>query len=142
MATGAGPAQLPAWPRLPRGRLCVCGGFACPCADQHGAQRRQDLRALREPRAAARAQALADNPPPCREIQLLRRLRHKNVIQLVDVLCNEEKQKIYPRCGAGRAPGSPRSQAARGGSPLLSLSPTAGRGCCSSRGDALRPRSP
>jgi len=32
----------------------------------------------------------------CREIQLLRRLRHKNVIQLVDVLYNEEKQKIYP----------------------------------------------
>nr|KAF6402598.1 serine/threonine kinase 11 [Rousettus aegyptiacus] len=31
-----------------------------------------------------------------KEIQLLRRLRHKNVIQLVDVLCNEEKQKIYP----------------------------------------------
>lgn len=31
-----------------------------------------------------------------REIQLLRRLRHKNVIQLVDVLYNEEKQKIYP----------------------------------------------
>lgn len=32
----------------------------------------------------------------CREIQLLRRLQHKNVIQLVDVLYNEEKQKIYP----------------------------------------------
>lgn len=31
-----------------------------------------------------------------REIQLLRRLQHKNVIQLVDVLYNEEKQKIYP----------------------------------------------
>lgn len=31
-----------------------------------------------------------------REIQLLRRLRHRNVIQLVDVLYNEEKQKIYP----------------------------------------------
>ncbi|CAH2293002.1 Serine threonine- kinase STK11 [Pelobates cultripes] len=31
-----------------------------------------------------------------KEIQLLRRLRHRNVIQLVDVLCNEEKQKIYP----------------------------------------------
>ena len=31
-----------------------------------------------------------------REIQLLRRLLHKNVIQLVDVLYNEEKQKIYP----------------------------------------------
>ncbi|XP_066551424.1 serine/threonine-protein kinase STK11 isoform X2 [Amia ocellicauda] len=30
-----------------------------------------------------------------REIQLLRRLRHKNVIQLVDVLYNEEKQKMY-----------------------------------------------
>ncbi|XP_040393611.1 serine/threonine-protein kinase STK11 isoform X2 [Cygnus olor] len=29
------------------------------------------------------------------EIQLLRRLRHKNVIQLVDVLYNEEKQKMY-----------------------------------------------
>ncbi|KAJ1086346.1 hypothetical protein NDU88_006466 [Pleurodeles waltl] len=31
-----------------------------------------------------------------KEIQLLRRLRHRNVIQLVDVLFNEEKQKIYP----------------------------------------------
>ncbi|XP_006898069.1 PREDICTED: uncharacterized protein LOC102853130 [Elephantulus edwardii] len=31
--------------------------------------------------------------PEMREIQLLRRLRHRNVIQLVDVLCNEEKQK-------------------------------------------------
>ncbi|NXW51573.1 STK11 kinase, partial [Nyctiprogne leucopyga] len=30
-----------------------------------------------------------------KEIQLLRRLRHKNVIQLVDVLYNEEKQKIF-----------------------------------------------
>ncbi|KAM9330008.1 serine/threonine-protein kinase STK11 [Gastrophryne carolinensis] len=29
-----------------------------------------------------------------KEIQLLRRLRHRNVIQLVDVLYNEEKQKI------------------------------------------------
>uniref|UniRef100_A0AAZ3R0M3 Serine/threonine-protein kinase STK11 n=1 Tax=Oncorhynchus tshawytscha TaxID=74940 RepID=A0AAZ3R0M3_ONCTS len=31
-----------------------------------------------------------------KEIQLLRRLQHKNVIHLVDVLYNEEKQKIYP----------------------------------------------
>uniref|UniRef100_A0A3Q3D1V5 Serine/threonine-protein kinase STK11 n=1 Tax=Hippocampus comes TaxID=109280 RepID=A0A3Q3D1V5_HIPCM len=31
-----------------------------------------------------------------KEIQLLRKLQHKNVIQLVDVLYNEEKQKIYP----------------------------------------------
>uniref|UniRef100_A0A8C5QFL4 non-specific serine/threonine protein kinase n=1 Tax=Leptobrachium leishanense TaxID=445787 RepID=A0A8C5QFL4_9ANUR len=30
-----------------------------------------------------------------KEIQLLRRLQHWNVIQLVDVLCNEEKQKMY-----------------------------------------------
>ncbi|KAI1883153.1 hypothetical protein AGOR_G00242290 [Albula goreensis] len=30
-----------------------------------------------------------------KEIQLLRRLRHKNVIQLLDVLYNEEKQKMY-----------------------------------------------
>ncbi|XP_056452642.1 serine/threonine-protein kinase STK11 [Gadus chalcogrammus] len=30
-----------------------------------------------------------------KEIQLLRRLLHKNVIQLVDVLYNEEKQKMY-----------------------------------------------
>ncbi|NXI46435.1 STK11 kinase, partial [Galbula dea] len=35
-----------------------------------------------------------------KEIQLLRRLRHRNVIQLVDVLYNEEKQKIYPLPGA------------------------------------------
>lgn len=37
--------------------------------------------------------------PLFREIQLLRRLRHRNVIQLVDVLYNEEKQKIYPAGG-------------------------------------------
>ncbi|UYV68885.1 STK11 [Cordylochernes scorpioides] len=30
-----------------------------------------------------------------REIQLLRRLRHKNVIQLVDVMVDDEKQKMY-----------------------------------------------
>uniref|UniRef100_A0A8C5M7Q2 non-specific serine/threonine protein kinase n=1 Tax=Leptobrachium leishanense TaxID=445787 RepID=A0A8C5M7Q2_9ANUR len=30
-----------------------------------------------------------------KEIQLLRRLQHWNMIQLVDVLCNEEKQKMY-----------------------------------------------
>ncbi|XP_073727954.1 serine/threonine-protein kinase STK11 [Misgurnus anguillicaudatus] len=30
-----------------------------------------------------------------KEIQLLRRLQHKNIIQLVDVLYNEEKQKMY-----------------------------------------------
>ncbi|ELK19311.1 Serine/threonine-protein kinase 11 [Pteropus alecto] len=56
-----------------------------------------------------------------KEIQLLRRLRHKNVIQLVDVLCNEEKQKIYPRPG-GAAPWAPRSRAGRGRlAPLLSV---------------------
>lgn len=48
-----------------------------------------------------RAAAAAHGRPVLfsREIQLLRRLRHKNVIQLVDVLYNEEKQKIYPRGG-------------------------------------------
>lgn len=30
-----------------------------------------------------------------REIQLLQVLRHKNVVQLLDVLYNEEKQKMY-----------------------------------------------
>lgn len=30
-----------------------------------------------------------------REIQLLRKLKHKNVVELLDVLCNEEKQKMY-----------------------------------------------
>ncbi|KAL3268402.1 hypothetical protein HHI36_007518 [Cryptolaemus montrouzieri] len=30
-----------------------------------------------------------------REIKLLKRLNHKNVINLVDVICNEEKQKMY-----------------------------------------------
>ncbi|XP_059418908.1 serine/threonine-protein kinase STK11 [Carassius carassius] len=30
-----------------------------------------------------------------KEIQLLRRLQHKNIIQLVDVLYNDEKQKMY-----------------------------------------------
>ncbi|BFY99202.1 hypothetical protein BsWGS_02243 [Bradybaena similaris] len=30
-----------------------------------------------------------------REIKLLKRLRHRNVIQLIDVLVNEEKQKMY-----------------------------------------------
>lgn len=52
--------------------------------------------------------------PLCREIQLLRRLRHKNVIQLVDVLCNEEKQKIYPWRRGPCAPWSPHSRAGRG----------------------------
>ena len=32
----------------------------------------------------------------CREIKLLKRLKHRNVIRLIDVLQNEEKQKIYP----------------------------------------------
>lgn len=45
--------------------------------------------------------------PLSREIQLLRRLRHRNVIQLVDVLYNEEKQKIYP-AGGGELGMSPR----------------------------------
>ena len=31
----------------------------------------------------------------CREIQLLKRLQHKHVIQLFDVLYNDEKQKMY-----------------------------------------------
>ena len=31
-----------------------------------------------------------------REIQLLKRIQHKNVIHLFEVLFNEEKQKIYP----------------------------------------------
>lgn len=30
-----------------------------------------------------------------REIQLLQVLKHKNVVQLLDVLYNEEKQKMY-----------------------------------------------
>ncbi|KAK3581650.1 hypothetical protein CHS0354_029832 [Potamilus streckersoni] len=30
-----------------------------------------------------------------REIQLLKRLKHRNIIQLIDVLQNEEKQKMY-----------------------------------------------
>lgn len=30
-----------------------------------------------------------------REIQLLRKLKHRNVIELLDVLYNEEKQKMY-----------------------------------------------
>lgn len=30
-----------------------------------------------------------------REIQLLKRLKHKNVIELVDVMYNEEKEKMY-----------------------------------------------
>ncbi|XP_043283988.1 serine/threonine-protein kinase STK11 [Venturia canescens] len=30
-----------------------------------------------------------------REIQLLRRLKHKNVVQLIDVLYNDEKEKMY-----------------------------------------------
>ena len=32
----------------------------------------------------------------CREIGLLGRLNHHNVIRLYDVLHNEEKQKMYP----------------------------------------------
>lgn len=31
----------------------------------------------------------------CREIKLLKRLKHRNVIELVDVFVNEEKQKMY-----------------------------------------------
>ena len=31
-----------------------------------------------------------------REIAILRKLRHKNVIRLVDVLEDVEKQKLYP----------------------------------------------
>lgn len=30
-----------------------------------------------------------------REIQLLQVLKHKNVVELIDVLYNEEKQKMY-----------------------------------------------
>lgn len=30
-----------------------------------------------------------------REIMLLRKLKHRNVIELLDVLFNEEKQKMY-----------------------------------------------
>lgn len=30
-----------------------------------------------------------------REIQLLKKLKHKNVIELVDVMYNDEKQKMY-----------------------------------------------
>lgn len=30
-----------------------------------------------------------------REIKLLRILKHKNVINLVDVLCSDEKEKMY-----------------------------------------------
>lgn len=30
-----------------------------------------------------------------REIQLLKRLKHKNVIELIDVLYNDEKEKMY-----------------------------------------------
>lgn len=56
--------------------------------------------------------------PLCREIQLLRRLRHRNVIQLVDVLYNEEKQKIYP-LGAGRARVAECPPCARGGAAAL-----------------------
>jgi len=33
--------------------------------------------------------------PVCREIQLMKHLEHRNVMQLHDVLYNEEKQKMY-----------------------------------------------
>ncbi len=32
----------------------------------------------------------------CRELMLLKRLKHKNVIELIDVIYNEEKEKLYP----------------------------------------------
>ena len=32
----------------------------------------------------------------CRELRLLKRLRHRNVIELIDVIYNEEKEKLYP----------------------------------------------
>lgn len=31
-----------------------------------------------------------------REIQLLKRLHHKNIVNLIEVLYNAEKQKMYP----------------------------------------------
>lgn len=31
----------------------------------------------------------------CREISLLKKLNHKNVIKLIEVMYNEEKQKLY-----------------------------------------------
>ena len=31
-----------------------------------------------------------------RELRLLKRLKHKNVIELIDVIYNEEKEKLYP----------------------------------------------
>jgi len=32
----------------------------------------------------------------CREIQLLKRLHHRNIVNLIEVLYNTEKQKMYP----------------------------------------------
>jgi serine/threonine protein kinase len=32
----------------------------------------------------------------CRELRLLKRLKHKNVIELIEVIYNEEKEKLYP----------------------------------------------
>ena len=63
-----------------------------------------------------------------REIQLLRRLRHKNVIQLVDVLYNEEKQKIYP-FGARGARCSLSAADLGAGAPLHRV-PTGGAAGC------------
>ncbi|XP_010723207.1 serine/threonine-protein kinase STK11 isoform X1 [Meleagris gallopavo] len=53
------------------------------------------IRALEEENKVPRGRLLQPHSSSVREIQLLRRLRHKNVIQLVDVLYNEEKQKMY-----------------------------------------------
>lgn len=69
-----------------------------------------------------------------REIQLLRRLRHKNVIQLVDVLYNEEKQKIYP-CGSwsARAPGQGCAGGGAGGGAQSAVFLTLNPPLCDSR---------
>ena len=92
-------------------RLRACG--PCSPAPLHGAPRASALLPERAERGAGCSEpfslAAPLTPLFCvfREIQLLRRLRHKNVIQLVDVLYNEEKQKIYPSGSPAplRAPG-------------------------------------
>lgn len=97
--------------RRDAGELGPPGAHAArsPLCPPHGARTAGSLFLPRRGRGPSRAHWWACS---ClffvlREIQLLRRLRHKNVIQLVDVLYNEEKQKIYPcgRCAGGAGVG-------------------------------------
>ncbi|XP_016333780.1 serine/threonine-protein kinase STK11-like [Sinocyclocheilus anshuiensis] len=62
---------------------------------QHVKNKRLRSKRGAETRVSVSRRAVPVIAASAREIQLLRRLQHKNIIQLVDVLYNEEKQKMY-----------------------------------------------